>query len=147
MSLTSDTELINECQKFKIPLVFIGFKSELDQIDEPKSGFYIINSGGEDGETGIHWVCCMLYKDPRPSARKAFYFNSFGLAPYNSVLKMCKRAGIHDVKFSKLQIQSMWSGWCGFYVVAFGRAMYSKNDSSFEERYKLFIKRFDDYMT
>lgn len=110
--LLSNFDLINYCNLFKINLVDVLSKDEFKDI-QPKKGCYIINLQDTNMGNGTHWVA--LYLDDI-----AVYYNSFGIAIPQSILKFVKR---YDNKikiiYSIDQIQHMESIFCGWFCIYF----------------------------
>ena len=109
MNRLSDTEIIEICNKLNLPINYIGFK---DNINEIKQGFYIINLQSKfiNGD-GTHWTA--FYVSGIPSQLN-IYYDSFGFPAPDEVEKLIKPYvyNCHD-------IQNINSSSCGFYCIAF----------------------------
>jgi hypothetical protein len=90
------------------------------------SGFYVINLNGKS-----HWTC--LFKN----GSSYFYFDSFGFPASAEVEDQ-----IGEYIYSDIQIQSMESTSCGYFVIAFMRSMSAQRDKKLA--YADFLKHFDN---
>jgi hypothetical protein len=90
------------------------------------NGFYIINLNGKS-----HWTC--LFKN----GSSYFYFDSFGFPASAEVEDQ-----IGEYIYSDIQIQSMESTSCGYFVIAFMRSMSAQRDKKLA--YADFLKHFDN---
>lgn len=90
-----------------------------------KNGFYVINLNGSS-----HWTG--LYKD----GTKYFYFDSYGFVAPQEVEQRIPK----EYVWSDVDIQTMASSACGFYVIAWVRCLYKSSNPS--NAYDQFIKLF-----
>ena len=114
---TSNYELLNICEKLKIPLVGIYSKDQIPK--ELSNGGYIINlqdlydkETGEKNE-GTHWTGLYVFKN-----NQAIYFDSFGFPPPNIIVQLLKKQNI-KCQINLKEIQNINSSTCGKYVIAF----------------------------
>ena len=113
--MESDTDLTNKARRLHIPLLWIGTKDTLPPT--PKYGGYIINlqddedSNGKE-QHGTHWTA--LWVDKRGHCG---YSDSFGFPPPAQVQLFLKHKTPYP--YTKKQIQSVRSGWCGDYALYF----------------------------
>lgn len=91
-----------------------------NQVDDlkPKKGDSIIMNLDTIQQGGSHWVAFFF------SPENAVYFDSFGVPPDNRSLNYLEKYG-KQVLFSDEQIQEDSSIECGYYSMAFIRAMNS----------------------
>lgn len=135
--LTTNTTLINEAVKLKIPLKFIGFDEDLKNHKRVEGG-YIINLG-DDEIGGTHWVALWieLYKHKS----YAVYFDSFGFPPSTKVIEYTQNIDVQI--YSNSHIQDEQKGGCGSYVIEFLEYMTHKmKGNTPEKRFKKFTDLF-----
>jgi hypothetical protein len=118
MSLT-DTEIFDLAKKMDVPLVFCGFKDELETKKLQYNKSYIINMENEfdeDGQrnSGSHYTCFQVNKYPNGKTEKV-YFDSFGMPPPQIVEDFCGG----KVPYQNKDIQSLMNSACGWYCLAF----------------------------
>ena len=118
MSLT-DTEIWNLSDKMEVPLVFCGFKDELNEEKLQYNKSYIINMENkfdEDGQrnTGSHYTCFQVNKYPN-GKKEGLYFDSFGMPPPQIVEDFCGM----KLPYATKDIQSLMNSACGWYCLAF----------------------------
>lgn len=118
MSLT-DTEIWDLAEKMDVPLVFCGFKDELEKKKLQYNKSYIINMENEfdeDGQrnSGSHYTCFQVNKYPNGKTEKV-YFDSFGMPPPQIVEDFCGG----KVPYQNKDIQSLMNSACGWYCLAF----------------------------
>ena len=118
MSLT-DTEIWDLAEKMDVPLVFCGFKDELNKKKLQYNKSYIINMENEfdeDGQrnSGSHYTCFQVNKYPNGKTEKV-YFDSFGMPPPQIVEDFCGG----KVPYQNKDIQSLMNSACGWYCLAF----------------------------
>lgn len=109
--------------KMKVPLEFVGFKNDLPKKIIPNRA-YIINlqddvdqdTGGANG--GSHWTCFQVVKYPNEKI-EAIYFDSYGMAPPEIVLKRIKDNFKMKIPHTSKDIQSLMADTCGWYCMAF----------------------------
>lgn len=114
---TSNYELIEICNKNKIPLVGVYSKDQLPNT--LTNGCYIINlqdlydkTTGEQN-SGTHWTGLYIFKN-----NQAIYFDSFGFPPPNILVQLLKKQQI-KCQINLKEIQNINSSTCGKYVIAF----------------------------
>ena len=118
MSLT-DTEIFDLAKKMDVPLVFCGFKDELETKKLQYNKSYIINMENEfdeDGQrnSGSHYTCFQVNKYPNGKTEKV-YFDSFGMPPPQIVEEFCGG----KVPYQNKNLQSLMNSACGWYCLAF----------------------------
>lgn len=96
-------------------------------IGKLRTGKYVINLDDDlyDSTKGTHWIGLIVKKT------KIFYFDSYGVAPFDQVLALNKPIVWNDV-----QVQSMSSTACGYFAVSF--LQYVSNESDFVKYMKSF---------
>ena len=118
MSLTN-TQLERLAEKMGIKLERVCFKDELDEELMVYNAGYIINLENEydeDGQRndGTHWVALYVQKTPNGTIQP-IYFDSFGIAPPENILKYCKK---NHIPYNTVDVQSIVQGTCGYYCLA-----------------------------
>jgi len=109
-NLSTNTELIEACVRNYIPINYVVYKDQLQDMPV-KQGAYIINlANSTDKNGGTHWVCFWIEK------KKCVYFDPFGIHPPESVVKYTQR---FQSMMSSKQIQNEYSGICGYFVLYF----------------------------
>jgi hypothetical protein len=118
MSLT-DTQIWTLAKRMNIPLVFCGFKDELEEEKLQHNKSYIINMENEFDEKGnrndgSHYTCFQVNKYPNGTIQKV-YFDSFGQPPPLVVEEFCGG----QIPYQNKDIQSLMNSACGWYCLAF----------------------------
>jgi len=118
MSLT-DTQIWDLADRMEVPLVFCGFKDELNKKKLQYNKSYIINMEDEfdeDGQrnTGSHYTCFQVNKYPN-GKKEGLYFDSFGMPPPQIVEDFCGM----KMPYATKDIQSLMNSACGWYCLAF----------------------------
>jgi len=118
MSLT-DTQIWDLAKRMEVPLVFCGFKTELETEKLQYNKSYIINMEDEfdeDGErnNGSHYTCFQVNKYPN-GKKEGLYFDSFGMPPPKIVEDFCGM----KMPYATKDIQSLMNSACGWYCLAF----------------------------
>lgn len=145
---TSNYQLISAAQKLGIPLRRVAFKDQLTR-HPPEEGAYIINMQDSSDGQGTHWVGLFLtsgkYKAHALTAAKkqplAYYFDSYGQAPPEAVLRYAKEYRAEWLWYSNEQIQGLNTNYCGSYVMNWLYAM-SRKKGTPEARYEAFLEKF-----
>lgn len=101
-------ELEKESQDIGIPLVGVFSKDRLPSHVIP--GGYVINLQDHKAGEGTHWVALAV-------GEKATYFDPFGFPPPKDVMHFLRNHV--PIEWSGQQIQSIESGVCGSYCLAF----------------------------
>ena len=114
MSFTTNIELMQEAQKYALPLIGIYNKDELPKV--PQQGFYIVNLQDARDEygndlSGTHWTVIYI------EGKKAIYMDTFGFPPPLEVQLLLK--AYVPYLHNQQQIQNPKSGYCGVYVLYF----------------------------
>jgi hypothetical protein len=118
MSLT-DIQVKDLAKRMKVPLVFVGFKTELEDEKLQHNKSYIVNMEDEFDENGerndgTHYTCFQVNKYPNGKIER-IYFDSFGMPPPEIVIKFCGGSLPYQTK----DIQSLMNEACGWYCLAF----------------------------
>lgn len=118
MSLT-DIQIKDLAKRMKVPLVFVGFKTELEDEKLQYNKSYIVNMEDEFDENGerndgTHYTCFQVNKYPNGKIER-IYFDSFGMPPPEIVIKFCGGSLPYQTK----DIQSLMNEACGWYCLAF----------------------------
>jgi hypothetical protein len=121
--MLTNTQLEDLAQRMKIPLEYVGFKSELPKkLKSNKS--YIINLDDEvDEETGVrssgtHWTCFQVMEYPN-GKKEGIYFDSYGIGPPEIVKKRVMESFKIGLPYNTKDIQSLMSEFCGWACLAF----------------------------
>jgi hypothetical protein len=118
--MLTDDQIYDLAKKMDIPLERCCFKSELADKKLKYNKSYIVNMQNELDEhgkpnEGTHYVCCQANKYPNGKISK-IYFDSYGMPPPQEVEIFL---GTGFVPHSKIDIQSLMNGACGYYCLAF----------------------------
>jgi len=119
----TDAQIMNVFNKGNFPdlnMIGVGLRDEIldkkvrDHINRRKDNAIIINLDTTD-QPGSHWVA--VYK--KRGDRKAYYFDSFGMAPFPEVLyfikNILKAKTFHSMD---MDLQEEESSLCGYYAIA-----------------------------
>jgi len=118
--MLSDVQLKDLAERMDIPLEAVVFKDELYNLGKLKyNRSYIINLENEFDENGepndgSHWTCFQVNEYPNGKI-EGIYMDSYGAQPPVAVLDFCGC----DLPYSTIDIQSLLSGICGYYCLAF----------------------------
>ena len=108
MVFLTNFELIEICKFYKLPLVGVYMKDELNFIK--KNGYYIINLDSSVNN-GSHWVALVINNNDN------FYFDSFGCVPPTEVEIFINNNAKVKYGFNNWICQDLKSSNCGFYCV------------------------------
>lgn len=138
MSMTTNLELIQICNKFGINLVSCCCKDDLPR--QFYYGGFIVNLANK-GEPGTHWVSFYTEKN-KNGKPTAVYFDSFGCGPSISVSKYLNRCVPYTC--NDAVIQNINSGYCGWYAIMFLEFMQNQQKSipDINKRFKTFLYKF-----
>ena len=119
MSL-SDSQLRNLAKRMSVPLKYVVFKSQLEDMLLGYNTPYIINLENEYGEDGrpndgSHYTALQVQKNNKGEV-KPCYMDSYGVAPPTEVLEF---VGRKHIPYNTKCIQSIMSSVCGYYCLAF----------------------------
>jgi hypothetical protein len=109
--LTSNIELIDLCKRYNVPLNAVIYKNELLKYDPNKTRSFIIDLHDSSDQSTGHWIS--LFKSEIDN--KWVYFDPFGIIYPIVVKKFCGE----DIEWNNEQIQSYYSGYCGYYCFIF----------------------------
>ena len=127
---TSNFDLEELAQKYKLPLVGVYSKDELPK--QIQVGSYYVNLQDSTDGNGSHWVLVKIF-----DRKNALYFDSFGQPLPLQVLDFLKH--YKPVPYSNRHIQNIDSSRCGLYVVACDRYMN-------KVMRKNMVEQFDDFL-
>lgn len=113
---SSDLELAALASKNGIPLVGIISREQVGPKTK-KPGCYLVNMDDVDS-SGTHWVALYLMKNS-PTLVNGEYFDSFGLPPPKSVVRLSDNG---TIRFNDWQIQTKPEMSCGLYCLAYLKA-------------------------
>lgn len=138
--MITNHEIIEFCEKKRIPLVACVTKDQLSTIPR-RDGGYILNlqndtttSGKMNG--GTHWIALFI------DGKKSAFFDPFGLAPPMEIRDYC----IHlPMVYNDHQIQNEYSSVCGYYCICmlFYMNIYRKKIPDLHKRFRWFINHFE----
>lgn len=153
----SNIELEQAAKKYKIPLRAVLSKDLLPYDNASQAfhalpmGGYIINlensvdsAGNRLG--GTHWTAFYLVGDYRTGRRRMIYFDPFGAPPPLEVQKLAETLRAIPLKYSKIQVQSINSGICGYYSLYFVWYMRNAKFSDIEKKFESFLKKWNPKM-
>lgn len=150
----TNVDLEQAAKKYKIPLRMVLSK-DLIPYDNPAQAFgalpmggYIINlensvdsAGNRLG--GTHWTAFYLVGDSRTGRRRMIYFDPFGAPPPLEVQKLAETLRAVPMKYSRIQVQSINSGICGYYSLYFVWAMRNTTFGNIEKKFEAFLRKWD----
>lgn len=121
--MLTNSQIEDLAQRMKVPLEYVGFKSELPKkLKTNKS--YIINLDDEVDEgtgirsSGTHWTCFQVMEYPN-GKKEGIYFDSYGVGPPEIVKKRVMDTFKLGLPFNTKDIQSLMNEACGWYCLAF----------------------------
>ena len=104
----SNKQIINILKRNNFKINGIYSKDKLPK--KIKNGYYIINLQNQEDGDGTHWTSFYYFNSD------IYYFDSFGMPPPESILKLCK----NSIYYNKKIIQNFKkSSACGFYCIGF----------------------------
>ena len=117
MSLT-DIQIYDLAKRMNVPLVFCGFKTELDDEKLQYNKSYIVNLEDEFDEhghrnEGSHYTCFQVNRYPSGKIQ-GIYFDSFGQPPPQIIEKFVG----FKLPYNTKDIQSLMNSACGWYCLA-----------------------------
>lgn len=121
--MLTNIQIEDLAQRMKIPLEFVGFKSNLPKKIKTNKA-YIINLDDEVcKDTGIqsggtHWTTFIVMEYPN-GKQEGIYFDSFGVAPPEIVKKRLMDNFKMKVPYNTKDVQSLMNQACGWYCLAF----------------------------
>lgn len=110
-------------QRMRIPLEFVGFKSNLPEKLKANKA-YIINLDDEICEdtgivsSGTHWTAFQVMEYPN-GKKESMYFDSYGVAPPEIVKDRIFENFKLKVPHNTKDIQSLMNEACGWYCLAY----------------------------
>ena len=108
--LTSNFELINLCNKYNVPLDAVIYKDQLKDYDEKTCKSFILDLHDSTDTTAGHWTGLYKNKDS-----EWVYFDPFGIIYPLAIKRFCKK----NIEWNNEQIQSYYTGFCGYYCFLF----------------------------
>ena len=121
--MLTNTQLEDLASRMKIPLEFVGFKSDLPKKLKTNRS-YIINLDDEvDKKTGIrssgtHWTCFQIMEYPN-GKKEGIYMDSYGSGPPEIINKRTIDSFKIKMPYNTKDIQSLMNDACGWYCLAF----------------------------
>ena len=121
--MLTNSQIQDLAGRMKIPLEYVGFKSNLPKKLKTNRA-YIINLDDEvDKATGIlsggsHWTACQVMEYPN-GKKEGIYFDSFGAPPPEVVKQRVMDSFKLKLPFNTKDIQSLMNEACGWYCLAF----------------------------
>ena len=147
----TDKQIADLAKRMGLDLAFIDFKSDLLTHKLEYNRGYVVNLSDEfdskgKSQEGTHW--CGLFVRKYPNGRvEPMWFDSFGAPCPTEVTEFVKRyTGISEVPHPTVDIQSLMSGICGFYVLAwlYYITKYEHRNKSLYYDTSQFLDMFDD---
>lgn len=134
--ITSDSQLIDICNRLNIKLNNVGF---VEDNDYNINGSYIINLGNNE-LGGTHWTSLFIEDN------KAFYFDSFAGPPEDILIKKLQDYGIVKNLYynNKFEFQKINEDLCGIWCIVFLYYMNSDKSINLKERFNKMCKEFKD---
>lgn len=111
LGITSNIELMKECERLKIPLNLIDSKDNFKNI-KPKNGAYIFNLQDNDKGNGTHWTCAFVINNV------FLYFDSYAGVPPIDIIKFARKK-CKTIKYNLSVIQHLSTDSCGYYCLLF----------------------------
>ena len=118
----SDKQIWDLARRMGLDLAFVDFKSDLVTHKLEYNKGYVVNLSDEyvngKQQDGTHW--CGLFVRKYPNGKvEPFWFDSFGMPAPKEVTTFVKRyTGLSKVPHPTVDLQSLMSGVCGFYTLA-----------------------------
>jgi hypothetical protein len=110
-SETTNLDLIRLAKLNDIQLDAVLYKDHLHLL--PNDVKYIILNMSDSDHRGTHWMALALLDD------MAYYFDSFGMPPPQSVIQFCSERKIKSIYYNTIELQHINSGGCGEYSLWF----------------------------
>ena len=134
MSNSTNIELLQYAQKHKIPLSGVYSKDKLPNGYTDNTG--IIINMADSNKSGTHWVSVYV------SNNTPIYFDSYGAVPPREVINYMEKINKKNWVINKQQIQSLQSGYCGYYCIYFIKEMSINKVNSPSFKLNSFLKKF-----
>ena len=118
--MLTNFQVIDLAKRMRVPLEGVFWKSQLKDMKMKPNRSYIINledeydSEGEQND-GSHYKA-FQYNKCDGEDDKVVYFDSYGVAPPDEVLKFC---GVKQIPYNTKDIQSLMGDACGWFCLAF----------------------------
>jgi hypothetical protein len=148
--MLTNNEIEDLAGKMKIPLEYVGFKSNLPKKIKTNKA-YIINLDDEyDKGTGMknggsHWTCFQVMEYPN-GKKEGIYFDSYGAPAPEIVNQRIKEIFKTKLPHNTKDIQSLMNEACGWYCLAFLHFInaYSQRSKSLYWDTEAFLGLFED---
>lgn len=121
--MLTNEQIEDLADRMKIPLEYVGFKSNLPKKLKTNKA-YIINLDDEiDKGTGLrnggtHWTCFQVMEYPN-GKKEGIYLDSYGAPPPEIVNERTKDSFKMKLPYNTKDIQSLMNEACGWYCLAF----------------------------
>jgi hypothetical protein len=121
--MLTNTQIEKLAKRMKIPLEFVGFKSNLPKKLKTNKA-YIINLDDEHDRgsglknSGSHWTCMQIMEYPN-GKKEGIYFDSYGAPPPEIVKQRVMEDLKMKIPYNTKDIQSLLSEFCGWACLAF----------------------------
>ena len=148
----SDHQIRDLAKRMGLELAFVDFKSDLVLQPLEYNKGYIVNLADEKDKNGkandgTHWTAFIIRKYPNGTVAP-MYFDSFGcVAPEQVTDYVNHFTKVHEVPYNTKDIQSLMSGVCGYYCLAWLYAISQKMPHSSGDLYHdsdQFLELFED---
>jgi hypothetical protein len=119
----SDHQIRDLAKRMGLELAFVDFKSDLVMQPLEYNKGYIVNLADEKDKNGkqnegTHWTAFIIRKYPNGKVAPC-YFDSFGCQAPKEVADYIEHfTKIREVPYNMKDIQSLMSGVCGYYCLA-----------------------------
>ena len=120
----TDGQIKELARKMGLELAFVDFKSDLVMQPVEYNKGYIVNLANDKDEKGrqqegTHWVAFVIRKYPNGKVAP-MYFDSFGCPAPQEITDYIEHfTKVHEVPYNTKDVQSLLSGICGYYCLAF----------------------------
>lgn len=111
MSVLSNIDITEICEKLNIPLVGVYTKDLLIGENIKNNSAYIINTLNSGQNTIGHWVCIAIIDTI------GIYFDSFGKSMPKEVYEFMRPCS--SINYNNTKIQSLNESTCGWYCIGF----------------------------
>ena len=145
---TTGDELYKALTKSRIKMNFIiRQKNNLKPSDYKEPLIAIFNLQSSTEGNGTHWTAAIIPPPSKtingiPTADKNLYFDSYGAAPAEEIVKFLKQNN-RKIVYNDQQLQKLRTDTCGEFVTAWIRYMLTyiigKSDKQLEQKYLQFI--------
>lgn len=121
--MLTNSQIEDLAQRMKVPLEYVGFKSNLPKKLKTNRSYIINLDDEQDKATGIlsggtHWTCFQIMEYPN-GKKEGIYFDSYGAGPPQIVQQRVMDSFKLKLPHNTKDIQSLMNEACGWYCLAF----------------------------